>query len=119
MGHQLLFPRDREGRSQVEEYLLTLARQRVAGTFVSADLLEFIGELGRSGPQGKPERIVDGTIEIYVLRYEDHVIAYANTPDMPELAPTIVLLYAFREIEWENGLKMAESIARVVYEEIG
>jgi len=70
------------------------------------------------GPQGKPERIVDGTIRIYVLRYEEHVVAYANTPDTPELASTIVPLYAFKEEEWNRGLEMAESIAHLVYEEM-
>src|SRR4051794_12788349 len=113
MAHHLIFAKDERGCNQVAEWLILLARRKVDKIFEATEILGLMDMLHVTGPQGQSERTIDGSIEIYALRHEDDVVAYANSRSTPALSETIVFLCGFKESEWDRGLDKAESIARL------
>jgi hypothetical protein len=100
------------GQSDVEEYLLDLTKRRTAGSFQATSLLAEIGRVQKSGDPGQPVRIIDAAINIHILQYEEHIVAYGTLVDPPSNPEPWFLLTAFRERDLRRGLDRAEQLAR-------
>lgn len=113
----VVLARDGTGHSAVKSYLIALSTRRIPGTFQSAEMLLAVKGLEDPNVQIQPIRVIDGAINICVLRHEEHVVAYATLVDEPLNPGRLVLLNAFHERDWLSGLDQAESIARRVFQE--
>ena len=110
-SHTVSFVRNQHGEQEVSEYLKRLARQRWTGGFEATEVLLRIAALEHTGPVGEPVLVIDETIALHALFYEVHVVIHAPHPQERD----IFLLTAFREEDWERGIRRAEELARRLF----